>query len=143
LGVDLYLYLIIAFFLFTEEIFGLFSTDPAVLALSHSYLVIALLNFNGFALRTPMMALINGLGNGKLNIMVGILDGVVARLGLALLMGITLGMGIQGFWYGNVLAGYVPFLIGGTYYLSGMWKHRQLAIETFQTEADQAVKVGG
>ena len=131
------------FILFMEEIFGLFSRDPAVLALSHSYLVIALLNFNGFALRTPMMALINGLGNGKLNIMVGILDGVVARLGLALLMGITLGMGIQGFWYGNVLAGYVPFIIGGMYYLSGVWKRQKLAIDPRPPEAGQPVSIGG
>ena len=114
-----------------------------MLALSHSYLVIALLNFNGFALRTPMMALINGLGNGKLNIMVGILDGVVARLGLALLMGITLGMGIQGFWYGNVLAGYVPFIIGGMYYLSGVWKRQKLAIDPRPPEAGQPVSIGG
>ena len=125
----------VLFILFTEPIFGLFSRDPAVLAMSHSYLIIALLNFNGFAVRTPMMALINGLGNGKLNIMVGILDGVVARIGLALLMGITFGMGIQGFWYGNALAGYVPFLIGGTYFLSGMWRHRRLSIRTYQPKA--------
>lgn len=125
------------FIVFTDEIFRLFSADPAVLEMSRSYLVIALLNFSGFAVRTPMMALINGLGNGKLNIIVGLLDGVVARVGLAMLMGITWGMGIQGFWYGNVLAGYVPFIIGGVYFLSGIWRHQPLAIETYQAEAGQ------
>jgi len=40
-----------------------------------------------------------------------------------------MGNGIMGFWYGNVFAGYVPFIVGGLYFSSGMWKHRKLAIE--------------
>ena len=115
--------------LFPEQVFSLFTTDPEVLALSYSYVIIAVLNFDGFALRMPMMALINGLGNGKLAIVIGILDGVITRIGLAMIMGLSMGMGILGFWYGNVLAGYVPFIIGGVYFWSGIWKHRQLAIE--------------
>jgi putative MATE family efflux protein len=108
--------------LFPEQIFRLFNNDPRVLAMSHDYVIIAVLNFIGFALRTPMMALMNGLGNGRLAIVVGILDGVVARVGLAMLMGISMGMGFMGFWYGNVLAGYIPFVIGGIYFWSGLWK---------------------
>ena len=51
-----------------------------------------------------------------------LLDGIAARIGLALLLGVTLEMGIRGFWYGNALAGCVPFLIGGVYLISGKWK---------------------
>jgi MATE family, multidrug efflux pump len=119
----------VLFILFSAKIFSLFSTDPAVLAMSHKYVIIAVLNFNGFALRSPMMALINGLGNGRLNLVVGILDGVVIRIGLAMLLGLSMGMGIMGFWYGNVFAGYVPFCIGGVYFWSGIWKQHKLAIE--------------
>ena len=42
----------------------------------------------------------------------------------SLLLGVTLGMGIRGFWYGNALSGLVPFLIGSGYLLSGKWKKR-------------------
>ena len=55
--------------------------------------------------------------------MVALLDGILCRIGLSLLLGVTLGMGIRGFWYGNALSGLVPFLIGGGYLLSGRWKH--------------------
>jgi Na+-driven multidrug efflux pump len=39
-------------------------------------------------------------------------------------------MGIMGFWLGDVFASFIPFVIGGIYFLTGIWKHRKLAIET-------------
>ena len=41
-----------------------------------------------------------------------------------MLMGLAMGMGIMGFWLGNAFAGYMPFLIGGVYFLTGKWKRR-------------------
>jgi putative MATE family efflux protein len=111
-----------------RAVFGLFNTEPEVLEMALSYIVCAVLNYYGFALRAPFFALINGVGHAQLNLTVGLLDGVVCRIGLALLLGITVGMGIKGFWYGNVLAGYVPVIIGGVYFLSGKWKTHKLAI---------------
>ena len=56
-----------------------------------------------------------------MNLAVALLDGFVCRIGLSLLLGITLGWGIRGFWYGNALSGLVPFLIGFSFLLSGKW----------------------
>ena len=58
----------------------------------------------------------------------GLIDSVVARVGLSYLLGVVLGRGIEGFWYGNAIAGYCPMLIGGVYYFSGLWKKRRLLI---------------
>ncbi len=33
-----------------------------------------------------------------------------------------MGMGCQGFWYGDALAGWVPIAIGMVFYISGKWK---------------------
>ena len=107
-----------------EWLFGLFSDDPAVLAMALTYVPVALVQFLGATLRPANFSLINGSGNSKLNLTVALLDGIAARIGLALLLGVTLGWGIVGFWYGNALAGLVPFFIGGTYLLSGKWKNR-------------------
>ena len=114
--------------LLPRQIFGLFNTDPEVLELAMTYVPCAVLSYYGFALRSPFFSLINGVGNAKLNLAVGLLDGVIGRIGLALLLGITVGMGITGFWYGNVLAGYIPFFIGGVYYVSGKWRTQKLLI---------------
>ena len=105
-----------------EWLFGLFSDDPAVLAMAVTYVPVALVQFTGATLRPASFAVINGSGNSRLNLTVALLDGIIARIGLALGLGIGLGLGILGFWYGNALAGLVPFLIGGTYLLSGKWK---------------------
>ena len=111
---------------FPRAIFGMFNSDPAVLDMAMTYIPVAVLLYIGFGMRSPFFALINGCGNAKLNLCVGLLDGVICRIGLALLMGVVLGMGIMGFWLGNAFAGYVPFLIGGVYYLTGWWKSSKL-----------------
>lgn len=114
--------------LMPHRIFGLFNTDPDVLTMAMTYIPCAVLNYYGFALRSPVFSLINGVGHPSLNLTVGLLDGVICRIGLALLLGIVAGIGVKGFWYGNICAGYVPFIIGGTYYLSGRWKTRKILI---------------
>ena len=105
-----------------EWLFGLFSDDPEVLKMALTYIPVALVQYLGATVRPAGFALINGSGNSRLNLMVAMLDGIICRIGLALLLGVTLGWGIRGFWYGNALAGLVPFLIGGGYLASGLWK---------------------
>jgi putative MATE family efflux protein len=111
-----------------KGVFSLFTSDEEVLEMAVTYAPIAVLNFFGFATRAPFMALVNGLGNGKLALFIGIVDGIVARIGLSILLGVAFNMGIMGFWIGSVLAGYVPVLIGGGYYFSGLWKKKELNI---------------
>lgn len=110
-----------------EWLFGLFSSDEAVLTMALTYVPIALVQYLGATLRPANFALINGSGNSRLNLMVALLDGIVCRIGFALLLGVVLQWGIEGFWYGNALAGLVPFFIGGTYLISGNWKKRASA----------------
>ena len=107
-----------------EGVFALFDDDPAVLAMSHSYVLIAVLNFFGYALRGPSTALCNGMGFPVMNFILGILDGVVMRIGLCVLLARTFGMGVMGYWLGGALAGYTFFLVMCPYFLSGKWKKR-------------------
>ena len=109
---------------FPRTIFGFFNSDPEVLDMAMTYIPVAVLLYMGFAARSPFFALINGSGNARLNLIVGLLDGVICRVGLAMLMGRAMNMGIMGFWLGNAFAGYMPFLIGGVYFLTGRWKKR-------------------
>ena len=105
-----------------EWLFGLFSQDPAVMDMAITYIPIAMIQYLGCVLRPPNFALINGSGNSRLNLAVALLDGIFTRIGLSLLLGVVLGLGIRGFWYGNALSGLVPFLIGTVYLFSGRWK---------------------
>lgn len=111
--------------IFPEFIFRVFDTNPEVLALSHVYAPIGALNFIGFATRAPAMSFINGIGFSKLSFITGFMDGIVARISLSLLFGVTLGMGISGFWLGSAIAGYMFFFVGLVYYAMGTWRKRK------------------
>ncbi len=109
---------------FPEQIFGLFtdSGDADVLALAPGFVPIAALLFFGAAARAVMNALLNGSGNYKVNFATAIFDGVIMRIGLAVLFGLTLNMQHYGFWLGDALAGFTPFWIGLAFYFTGNWK---------------------
>lgn len=107
-----------------EWLFGLFSSDADVLKMALTYIPVAMVQYAGATLRPANFALINGSGNSKLNLAVALLDGIVCRIGLALLLGVVFNWGIRGFWYGNALSGLVPFFIGSVYLFSGTWKSR-------------------
>jgi len=107
---------------FSQQIFSLFTTDAEVLAAGVILVIPAVLNFYGSATRSMSFSLINGSGNTKLNFAVAIIDGMISRIGIAALLGFGVGMGCQGFWYGDALAGFMPMVIGMCYYLSGKWR---------------------
>ena len=57
-----------------------------------------------------------------MNFAVAIIDGMISRVGISALLGFAVGMGCQGFWYGDALAGFMPLVIGLVFFFSGKWK---------------------
>ena len=110
--------------LFPTEFFSLFTTesDKDVLSIAVDFIPIAVLLFFAAALRAVMNALINGSGNYKINFVTAIFDGIVMRIGLALLFGLGLNMKHFGFWLGDALAGFTPFVVGVIFFCTGTWK---------------------
>ncbi|MBQ7121471.1 MAG: MATE family efflux transporter [Clostridia bacterium] len=114
--------LAVALFFFSEPIFRMFTGDEEVLAIASIVVLPAILNMYGSATRSVSFSLMNGSGNAKLNFAVAIIDGIISRIGISALLGFAVGMGCQGFWYGDALAGYMPMVIGLVFFLSGRWK---------------------
>ncbi len=117
----------ILFCTFPLQLFGIFSREKEVLDIALEYLPIAVLMFFGSACRAPANALINGSGNYKMNFATAIFDGIVMRIGLAVLFGIALNWGYLGFWLGDALAGFTPLVIGIVFFISGKWKKRTVS----------------
>lgn len=115
--------------IFPDQIFGIFTSEADVLALAMEYQPIAILIFLGAAFRAPSNALINGSGNYKMNFATAILDGLILRIGLAVLFGLVLDYRYVGFWLGDALAGFTPFWLGLVYYISGKWRTNQYVIK--------------
>ncbi len=129
--IDLGLMLILVFLLVTwpEAIFSLFTSDASVLPVAMEYIPIGVLVFLGSAFRASMNTLLNGGGNYNLNFVVAMLDGIIDRIGFGLLFGLVMHMDYFGFWLGDAVAGFTPFVIGGVYYLTGKWKTRKYVIQ--------------
>lgn len=115
----------VAVILFPQPVFSIFTADPTVLALVGGYVPIAVLLFYGSALRAIMNALINGSGHYAVNFATAILDGIVMRIGLAVLFGLLLDLKHYGFWLGDALAGFTPFWVGLIFYFTGAWKKKK------------------
>ena len=107
-----------------EGIYAIFTSDVDVLEVAGVLTLPVILNFFGAATRSVSFSLINGSGRPRLNLAVAIIDGVFDRIGLAALLGFVLKLDCFGFWMGDALAGFMPFLIGSVFYLSGNWKTR-------------------
>lgn len=111
---------------FPDQVFGIFTTDAAVLAIGREYLYVAVLMFYGSAARAPMNALLNGSGDYKINFVTAIFDGIIMRVGLSILFGLGCKMGYIGFWLGDALAGFTPLFIGAVFYITGKWKRQNI-----------------
>ncbi len=113
----------IIFLFFQNEIIGFFADgDESVVAVGEHFFFIAVLLFYASAMRAIMNALLNGSGNTKVNFATAIFDGIIMRFGLAILFGMVLNMEYYGFWLGDALAGFTPFVIGVVFYVTGSWK---------------------
>lgn len=111
------------YLLFSRQIFGIFSGDAAVVDMAPQYMRIAVVWVLSICTMTAPYAVVDGVGNAMLGLVISLLDGVAARIGLCILLGDS--MGLSGFWLGNALAGFVTTIMAGVYYYSGKWKNRQ------------------
>ena len=107
-----------------DAVYAIFTGDMDVLATAGVLTLPLILCLYGAATRSVSFSLINGSGKPALNLAVAIIDGMLARIGLAALLGFVLHMDCYGFWMGDALAGFMPFLIGLVFYLSGRWKEK-------------------
>ena len=105
-----------------DVVYGIFTPDVEVLGVAAVLTVPVIFNFYGAITRSAAFSLINGSGRSGLNLAVALIDGVIARIGLAALLGFALHMDCFGFWMGDALAGFMPLVISLVFYLSGRWR---------------------
>lgn len=115
----------VIFLVFPTQIFGLFSSEPEVIAQAPAFMKVAVVMIITFMFMSPTMGLIIGVGNANYNLVMAIIDGVIARIFLSILFGRVLGMGAIGFFLGNASAGFVSDIMGWGYYATGIWKWKK------------------
>lgn len=118
------------------QIFGIFTTDPAVEALGAVYLRIMIIHFFASAVTGALQAMVTGSGFVSLGFAIGVLDGVVCKIGLSILFVNILHMGYTGYFLGIGCSRILPGILCGCYYVSGRWKTRKLLTEN-RTKKDR------
>lgn len=115
--------------LFPHQIFNIFSKDTAVIEMGALFLQIFCIHFFASALTGSFQAMVTGCGFVELGFAIGVMDGLVCKIGLSLLFMNVLGLGYIGLWWGVACSRIIPGFICLGYYLSGKWKTRKLLAE--------------
>ena len=121
--------MILAALFLPRQAFALFTKDPDVIEFGVTYLKISIIVFVLAPIQGSYGAVVTGSGNVKLSFFIGMLDGVILRLGISFALAYGFNMGVVGFFYGNTLARLGPVLLGSLYFYSGKWKTRKLLTE--------------
>lgn len=109
-----------------HQIFGFFSKDPEVIELGAAFLRIFILHFFASAITGSFQSMVTGCGFVELGFLIGILDGVVCKIGLSVLFMNVFHLDYLGLWWGVACSRILPGCICVAYYLSGRWKTRKL-----------------
>ncbi|MBR6425162.1 MAG: MATE family efflux transporter [Oscillospiraceae bacterium] len=110
---------------FPVGIFRLFTQDEVVLAYARPWII-------AMAVASPAMILmtfngiINGVGDARTSMMIGLTDAFLGRVLLSYLLGIVLHLGAQGFFLGFTCSAYLTGVPGLLYFLFVKWEKKEL-----------------
>ena len=113
------------FLCFPKPVFRMFTSEEAVLAYAALCMFCVVIELPAKAVLPGGNALLNGIGNVKLSMTLGIIDAIVGRIGMTWLFGSFLDLGVMGYLMGYSLATYLSAVPQLFYYFSGMWTRRE------------------
>jgi Na+-driven multidrug efflux pump len=120
--------------LIPRYVFRIFTNDDAVLDMGVRYMYIMIPHIFLSACTSSLQAMVIGVGNVTLNFVIGILDGVVCKIGLSMFFAMAMGLGAYGYFWGTALSRFLPGIICLIYFTSGIWRKRKLLVKTEQEE---------
>lgn len=121
--------------IFPRQTFAIFTTDEAVKDLGIYYITMLAVHIMVSAVTSSYQSMVIGAGNATLNFVIGILDGVVCKIGLSLLFVNVIWhvtaesdwfMTTMGYFWGTGLSRVLPAIICMIYFYSGAWKKKNL-----------------
>jgi putative MATE family efflux protein len=116
----------VLFLTIPTQLYRVFTVDQDVCQLGIVFLRIMTFGCFVTTISGTFKALATGAGAVKLCFMLGIMDGV-SRVVIDLILTMGLGMGVEGFYWGDALCELVTFAMAFTYFISGKWKTPETA----------------
>jgi len=116
--------LVTVFALFPKQVYSVFTKDPSVIEMAPMFMKVLAMCTPATLIMAAYQSFIEGIGNSRLAMCLAFLDGFIGRLSISFICANTLGMGLQGYFYGYGMAAYIYFILGGIYFYSGVWKKK-------------------
>lgn len=112
--------------LLPRQLFHLFTNEEAVKDLGVVFLHIMCIHFFCSAFVSSFQSMVTGCGFVELGFAIGVLDGVVCKIGFSLVFLNLLNVGQTSFWWGTAVSRFLPGCLCLAYFLSGKWKTRRM-----------------
>lgn len=109
-----------------RQMFALFTNEEAVKDLGTVFLHIMTIHFFCSAFVSSFQSMVTGSGFVELGFGIGVLDGVICKIGFSLIFLNLLGIGETSFWWGTAVSRFLPGCLCLWYFLSGRWKTRKM-----------------
>jgi len=110
--------------LFGRELIALFNTDPEVITIGASYLIIVGSFYPIFAWMFITNGVLRGAGDTLIPMFFSVFSLWLIRVPVSSLLAQR--MGTNGIWWGIPIAWTIGALLGFGYFLSGRWKRRSI-----------------
>lgn len=114
-------------YLFSDFLFGIFSSDPNVLALGKKIMFVDIFLEIGKSSNITLVRSLQATGDTKFPTMVGIISMWTIAVGLAIVLGVFFDMGIIGLWIAMALDECIRSVIFYIRWKKGKWRYIRLA----------------
>lgn len=111
--------------LLPKEMFSMFTNVEDVKNLGVVFLHIMTIHYFCSAFVGAFQSMVTGCGFVELGFAIGVLDGVICKIGFSLIFLNILGVGQTSFWWGTAVSRFLPGCLCLWYFLSGKWKTRK------------------
>ncbi|MCC8045951.1 MAG: MATE family efflux transporter [Clostridiales bacterium] len=112
-----------------KQLYSIFTSDPEVLEFGVTYLRIMVMTIFVAGITGSFQSMVTGCGFVSLGFVLGIIDGVVSRIGFSLLFLNVFNMGVTSYFWGTAFSRTLTGVIVVGYFISGKWKTRKLLTE--------------
>lgn len=109
-----------------RQMYAMFTNEEAVKELGTVFLHIMTIHFFCSAFVSSFQSMVTGSGFVELGFGIGVLDGVICKIGFSLIFLNLLGVGQTSFWWGTAVSRFLPGCLCLWYFLSGKWKTRKM-----------------
>lgn len=112
--------------IFPEQIIAIFNDNPEVIKIGSSYLIIAGLSFSFIGIRLVIGSAFRGAGNTLIAMILAIIALIILRIPLSYFLSVNLNWGINGVWWGMLIANAIAAVLGIFWFKKGTWKEKEI-----------------